>query len=141
VSKAGYGTEFEIKVSKKDFLKDFEKKKTKSVFDKEQRMWINAETFKHDMLKEGKSKLKHFYFCVPEGLVSLGDIPDHAGLIEFKYPIHAHQSYLKMNIVKKAPELPGSEKVDSRKELKIREAQKWQYYKQQIRKEGSRECE
>jgi hypothetical protein len=39
-----------------------------------------------------------------------------------------------MNIVKKAPELPGSEKVDSRRELKIREAQKWQYYKQQIRK-------
>lgn len=55
--------EFEIKRSKSDFLKDFQKKN------------------KHELLKSGKYVTNQFYFVCERGILKPEDIPRHLGLI------------------------------------------------------------
>lgn len=55
--------EFEIKRSKSDFLKDFQKKN------------------KHELLKSGKYVANQFYFVCERGILNPEDIPKHLGLI------------------------------------------------------------
>lgn len=135
VTKAGYASEFEVKVSKTDFKKDFEKKRLdrgRSFFDKEAREWKEKYDYKHDLLKEGKSGLKHFYFCTPAGLVPEEDIPEYAGWITFQEPRSSFQRNLTMKVERTAPKLPNATKMTDKQEKKIQEAQKWQYYKSKM---------
>lgn len=94
VSRAGYMYEYEVKISRADFKKDFEKR------------------YKHNNMAARKSLFSngryvcpnYFYYVVPEGLVSIEEIPEYAGLIqidpfsiqfiEAKSPakIHAHKA-------------------------------------------------
>lgn len=63
--------EFEIKRSKSDFLKDFQKKN------------------KHDLLKKGKWPSNQFYFVCERGVLSKKQIPYHLGLITIeKLPVY-----------------------------------------------------
>lgn len=55
--------EFEIKRSRGDFLKDFQKKN------------------KHKLLKDGKYVSNQFYFVCERGILNAKDIPPHLGLI------------------------------------------------------------
>lgn len=81
VTKSGYGVEFEIKLSRSDFKKDFTKK------------------MKHDTLSTGKcikefwggekkeitlDRPNRFYYVCPEGLIKPDEVPEYAGLIYFK---------------------------------------------------------
>lgn len=63
VTKSGYATEWELKISRSDFKADFKKPK-------------------HRQFEKGKGgMIKHFYYVVPEGLVSVDEIPTYAGLM------------------------------------------------------------
>lgn len=65
LTKSGYWYEVEVKISRSDFKADF--KKTK----------------KHQTLKrENNGKCpNYFYYAVPEGLISVDEVPEYAGLI------------------------------------------------------------
>ena len=65
VSKSGYASEYEIKIDRWDFLRDFRK------------------VHKHRFYSNEKSRLpfKQFYYVVPEGMVSADELPEYAGLI------------------------------------------------------------
>jgi hypothetical protein len=65
ITKAGIVYEFEIKISRSDFKNDFKK------------------AGKHDMIKHGKRACNYFFFVVPEGLVSIDEVPDYCGLYYF----------------------------------------------------------
>lgn len=69
VSKSGYVWEIEIKISRSDFQNDF-KKTTSSGKNKHQ--YLNSDS---------NFKPNKFCFAVPEGLISLDEIPDYSGLI------------------------------------------------------------
>ena len=82
LTSSGYIHEFEIKISKSDYMADFKK----NDFKKE---------LKHDKISQGKRSNK-FFFVVPEGLLSKEDIPNHAGLI-------LYTKYKTFKIIKPAP--------------------------------------
>lgn len=65
VTKTGYLVEYEVKISRADFLAD--RKKTK---------W---KTYKFQYNKAPK----HFYYLLPENTARLEELPSFAGLIEF----------------------------------------------------------
>lgn len=64
----GFFIEYEIKISRSDFLNDFKKK----------RYGVD----KHQNIKEGK-RCNRFYFVVPEGLIKATEVPPHCGLIYY----------------------------------------------------------
>lgn len=70
ITKDNYVVEYEVKISRADFFKDFSKGSK----------WI--ETTKHDKIKHG-TLCNRFFFVVPFGLVSKAEIPDYAGLIYY----------------------------------------------------------
>jgi hypothetical protein len=66
--------EFEIKLSREDYLTDFSKM-----------YWVGKNVNKHAVLAAGESQLiSKFYFVVPENMVDVRECPDHCGLIWFK---------------------------------------------------------
>lgn len=71
ITHAGYLYEYEIKVSRPDFLADFKKR------------WGRGQT-KHEMIQGGRSPLKHFSFVSPKGLLKPEDIPDLYGWYEIE---------------------------------------------------------
>lgn len=94
VSKAGHTYEYEIKVSKADFKKDFEKKRRINYLTKETKT-------KHDILLEG-SRVNRFYYVVPEGLIKPDSVPSGLGLI-YATAFEYHGTVMvKFNIVKMA---------------------------------------
>ena len=75
-------TEYEIKISKADFKKDFEKSRTHWIKDdKSERGYSSVLTNKHDQMIHGSCNPNRFYFVVPEGLIETKDVPNHCGLI------------------------------------------------------------
>jgi hypothetical protein len=89
VSAAGHTTEYEIKTSRADFKRDFAKAHQKGTgqYETEQtkhgymltRQVYESQT-KHDRIREG-GRVSRFYFVVPEGMVTLDDVPADFGLI------------------------------------------------------------
>ena len=75
--------EFEIKRSKTDYLKDFNKKN------------------KHSLLKAGKYVANQFYFVCEAGILKPADIPRHLGLITIE-KIITYDTVTKNNITKKS---------------------------------------
>lgn len=64
ISRAGYVTEFEVKLTRSDFRADFKK------------------VARHDRLKSGgPGRPKFFYYATPKGLVLPDEVPAYAGLI------------------------------------------------------------
>lgn len=84
IKKSGFVVEYEIKISRGDFLKDF--KKHKKIFNGygydivKKHDWLNSE----DLLKnhfKNKYKPNEFYFVFPSGMVSLDEVPKRYGII------------------------------------------------------------
>lgn len=76
VSGSDYIYEFEIKISRQDFKKDFLKEKHQHI--------IN-EKFTYQRKGELLWRVcNYFNYVVPEGLVSIEEVPDYAGLIYLK---------------------------------------------------------
>ncbi len=112
-TKAGYWHEFEIKVSRADFFKDFDKKMAMLRGRRRSSRFCGVKgvdtLHKHAMMEGGDERGPSYYwFCIPEGLVEESEIPDYAGLIEFPEPAGKKPSpYWRgyMNTVRKAPKL------------------------------------
>jgi hypothetical protein len=113
ITKAGYFSEYEIKVTRSDFRRDFEKVEADYVRDPESEWkWNKVDILKHDMLAGGKPKgdrdikPKRFTFVVPEGLVEPEEVPEHCGL--FYYTPETHY---RIKIIRPAPTLKGATKL------------------------------
>lgn len=66
ITRSGIAYECEIKISKQDFINDSKKHN------------------KHLIISEGRlpeGRPNYFYYAVPEGLIGVEDVPEHAGLI------------------------------------------------------------
>lgn len=114
VTAAMHAVEFEIKVSRSDFLQD--KEKTRG-------FWDQHKT-KHDILSENSEKgPRRFYFVVPEGLLKPEDeIPSFAGLIEVRNLQHAPR------VVRKAVVRTKARPVTSAAIAKIQRNFYWRYW-------------
>mgnify|MGYP005847233603 CR=1 FL=1 len=75
VSKSNYIYEYEIKVSRGDFKKDFTKKKHNHI--------INEKFTRKRKGEIQYNVCNYFNYVVPYGLVSVEEVPDYAGLIYF----------------------------------------------------------
>ena len=91
--------EVEVKISLADFKADFINKKAK-----------------HVSLQKGRSPLSYFWFAVPTELVETVKplIPDYAGLLS----VHVNGLY-SVTVIKKAPLLRGSKKLNQNLEIKL----------------------
>lgn len=70
LTKSGFVTEYEIKISRSDFFNDFKK-------------GYNCNKSKHELIKEGSRICNYFVFVVPEGLVKKEEVPEHLGLMYY----------------------------------------------------------
>ena len=92
-TKSGYVYEFEIKISKADFKNDFKHKKKKHIL-------------LEDSNNEVKNRPNYFYYVVPDGLISVEDIPEYAGLLYINsITVGNGAPYHQFIEVKKAPSL------------------------------------
>jgi hypothetical protein len=80
LSKDNFTTEYEIKTSRADYKKDFEKC-CKSFGAVNQKWSVIKTDNKHEIISNGHRTNK-FFFVTPTGLLKKEEIPLHAGLIE-----------------------------------------------------------
>lgn len=73
VSDAQYATEFEVKISRADFFRDFGKEKRQG----------DSIMAKHDRLMLDNRIITEFWFAMPAHMVAVRDIPQYAGVIYF----------------------------------------------------------
>ena len=82
IRKSGFVDEIEIKLTRSDFRADF--KKITRLWGKASALWSKSDTWvewpKHECLREGLLPCNYFSFLVPDGLVTVDDIPEYAGL-------------------------------------------------------------
>lgn len=94
MSRNNYATEFEIKLTHSDFLADAKKQS------------------KHWRLGNGElDGPTEFYYCCPEGIISVDELPDYAGLMYVALDKYRHRpswglSRLCVTVIKKAKRLP-----------------------------------
>ena len=95
VSRAGYVTEIEIKISKKDFRADFKKAEKHQGLERGEREpsenelrminhSIGGEYWKRGLNERGKYAVprpNYFYYACPEGVIKPEELPKYAGLI------------------------------------------------------------
>ena len=100
ITKAGYMVEHEIKLSKSDFMADAKKEKFGMAVGRSG----NQSDFKHDLLRQGDSRgPRQFWFVVSQSIVDSIEIPEFAGLKVVSETVYGTQTYLDINVVKKAP--------------------------------------
>lgn len=89
---SSYCYEIEIKTSRSDFFNDFKKTEKHSILKegtypaKKYRYKTDSETNKriadhYYEPKEWKFRPNKFYYCVPEGLIKIEEVPEYAGLM------------------------------------------------------------
>lgn len=91
VTNAGFVYEYEIKLTRADFKKDFEKKSKHKVLQR--------------ILRPARGSPNYFSYVCPEGLLSIEEVPAYAGLIEIRPYNRWHSHYWVKRVVKKAPRL------------------------------------
>lgn len=73
LSKAGYITVYEIKLTRSDYFADFKKRKYISA--------IGATRTREYFLKSGHGP-NRFYYVYPQGMIKPEEVPDYAGIIQ-----------------------------------------------------------
>jgi len=121
ISKAGYASEFEIKMTRADYKADF--KKT---------TYVSGVQLKHDVLsgkiqpEEPWQAPKYFWFVVPEGVVNEADIPPYAGLM------YVHRSKFGTGVyittVRKAPARKGVKPVPTKVYARISSSLSYRFF-------------
>lgn len=89
VTRAGYWTEFEVKLTRQDFLAD--KAKSSKRWEGEYPNMVEVVENKHELLATTERGPARFYYAVVEGVASAVDIPPWAGLLEFKWAKYDYQ--------------------------------------------------
>ncbi len=102
LTKSGYMSEFEIKVSRSDFKADFRKQRYLPYI---------GRVHKHEMMKNGEYPLKHFSFVVPENLVSVDEVPEYAGLYYARPRNEEFPGRWGIDEIKAPPRLRGAKKI------------------------------
>lgn len=72
ITNSGIVVEFEIKVSRSDYFKDFEKGKVSF-----------SNHNKHTLIRDGLLPCNRFYFVVPDEMIKPDEVPAYAGLIYY----------------------------------------------------------
>lgn len=107
INKAGYTTDYEIKISRSDFLMDFKKShkefdltpdgkhiyETKHIAGSNYSVRKYKDVKKHDFMQAGNHTNK-FYFVCPKGLIDINELPAKYGLIYIsgdEKPIHCQE--------------------------------------------------
>ena len=103
VTKAGFWTEFEVKLSRPDFLADKAKERREWVGRYPDAM-ISIEN-KHALLATTERGPARFYYCVQDGVATEADMPAWAGLLTFKWELYGdgNNGRWVMHLVRKAP--------------------------------------
>ena len=80
---AGFYVEFEFKNNYADFKLDFTKciGRMRSNDSRRTRKPGDTRTFKHDLVRDGETGAKAFYFVCPTGVIPAAAVPEHCGLI------------------------------------------------------------
>lgn len=97
---SGICIEYEIKISRQDYLNDFKKYQSIYVGRGERR-----KKYKHEELAAGRTSCNRFYFVVPAGLVKKEELPAYAGLLYFEHG--------KLRVIKSAPLIHKRHVVDT----------------------------
>ncbi len=85
IQQSGYSYDIEIKVTKSDFKADFKKiHKHQILKSAEYTEFHMSGIVEHTTVKNWGRRPNRFYYAVPEGLVSVEEIPEYAGLIYIK---------------------------------------------------------
>lgn len=71
VSTSGYTQEFEVKITKEDFYKDFDKQLHEC--------WGKPGKMKHDEIRNG-NRMNKFWFVYPKDMIDISEVPDYAGI-------------------------------------------------------------
>ena len=114
VQRSGYAEEIEIKVTLSDFRADMKNKADKHLQLQRgigKRVWQQSyNDFVTDWSDPKPQPIRRYWFAVPEELQEkvTPELPNYAGLIVAKM----HGSYRRAEIVKQAPNLPNSRKVN-----------------------------
>ena len=122
VTRAMFFYEYEIKITRSDFKADFRKGEVRCI-----RTGDTSPDYykKHYKLEHGDPYgPSNFFFVVPEGLVELDEVPDHAGLI--------YVSESSFSIIKKAPRL-HKEKVSREFLLKMNSSFCFRYWSERLK--------
>jgi hypothetical protein len=81
VSNSGYTVEVEVKISKSDFKADFKKSEKHFILQNADKETL---TITHSVYADRTIKPfapNKFYYCCPEGIIDVKDLPDYAGLL------------------------------------------------------------
>lgn len=109
ITKSGYLREYEVKISRSDFLADCRKTENARPL-----RWEGPEvvqTSKHDLLAAKSTRGPvQFWFVVPEGMIRLNEVPEWAGLIECSKPNYGRYLYERETM--KAPRLHNTKLPD-----------------------------
>lgn len=94
LNRSGYTAEYEIKQTKSDYYKDFEKKRSS--------MYIRSRNTgpKHDYIKDGK-RTNRFWFVLPEDMDV--EVPDYCGRMNYRFKKWYAVEHIEFVIVKQAP--------------------------------------
>ena len=141
-TKAGYIYEFEIKISRSDYMNDFKHKVEKHVLlnsampdestdareadlfgnllkEKRKRYpQITTEQAKNMMKSVGERMPNYFYYAVPEGLLDADEVPPYAGLVYITtykggFEDQPEKWLHRIKIVRKAPQLHKTKYTDA----------------------------
>lgn len=126
ITEAGFFREYEVKVSRSDFMADRKKRKTAYSQWSPGMAFTGTRLSKHDLLTAADPRgPQRFWYVTPAGLLKLDELPLWAGLIEFGkskcggWPIE--------RVVRPAPKAHG-EKVDPAVEKHARSVCYWRLH-------------
>jgi hypothetical protein len=109
ITHSGITNEFEIKLTRQDYFHDFEKKNfTGKLFS-----GVKEYTYKHEWIRTG-NRTARFWFIVPEGMITLDEVPNYAGLIYANEWQNENMGYegISFDYVKNAPRLHKRKEAD-----------------------------
>ena len=111
-TRSGLFYEFEIKISRSDFKNDFKKKDKHIILEGGQTHLPIFETlnpiyqkmYEKNYLVSNFKKPNYFYYAVPDGLITVDEVPEYAGLI-YIIPDDGDYHFTWFRIAKQAPKL------------------------------------
>lgn len=128
VLKTGFFHEFEIKVSRADFVADLRKKittgyqKVPDTIAHSGYRWEKVGVKKHDLLtgaaanEKGIALPKFFWFVAPVGVLPLSDLPTYCGLLEADRDGYGR---VRLYVTRPAPKLTSAKKLEPMEQVRI----------------------